>query len=138
MNVPESSFYTKIRHLPQCKNNLAILTRACFYSATAVLDHVNFHTFVKNVSSLKYLSRCIKPFIVRPITMKELTLRITESKFQAFPEFVKTLDYVEVPEADKRSMSELQSSLTQVKMMKEGKIEKLPVEDLLTLHHDTV
>jgi len=31
---------------------------------------------------------------------------------------------VEVPEADGKSLSELQSSLNQVKMMQEGKIEK--------------
>jgi len=56
--------------------------------------------------------------------MKQLTLNISDNKYQTFLEFIKTLDYVEVPEADKRSLSELQNSLKQVKMMQEGKIEK--------------
>jgi len=56
--------------------------------------------------------------------MKQLTLNLSDSKFHAFLEFIKTLNYVEVPEADGKSLSELQSSLNQVKMMQEGKIEK--------------
>ena len=63
--------------------------------------------------------------------MKQLTLNIVDSKFQAFLEFIKTLDYVEIPEADKKSLDELQNSLTQVKMMQEGKIEKQSAEDFL-------
>jgi len=65
------------------------------------------------------------------VIMKQLTLNIKDNKFQAFLEFIKTLDYVEVPEADKKSLSELQSSLNQVKMMQEGKIEKQSVNDFL-------
>ena len=56
--------------------------------------------------------------------MKQLTLNISDNKYQTFLEFIKTLDYVEVPEADKRSLNEMQNSLKQVKMMQEGKIEK--------------
>lgn len=63
--------------------------------------------------------------------MKQLTLNISDSKFQAFLEFIKTLDYVEVPEADKKSLTELQNSLNQVKMMQEGKIEKQSANDFL-------
>ncbi|KAF0203072.1 MAG: hypothetical protein FD170_1344 [Bacteroidetes bacterium] len=63
--------------------------------------------------------------------MKQLTLYINESKFQAFLEFIKTLDYVEVPEADKKSLTELQNSLNQVKMMQEGKIEKQSANEFL-------
>jgi hypothetical protein len=63
--------------------------------------------------------------------MKQLTLNINDNKFHAFLEFIKTLDYVEVPEADKKSMDELQSSLKQVKMMQEGKIEKQTANDFL-------
>lgn len=55
--------------------------------------------------------------------MKQLTLNINDNKFRTFLEFVKTLDYVEVQEDDK-SLAELQNSLKQVKMMREGKIEK--------------
>jgi len=65
------------------------------------------------------------------VIMKQLTLNIKDNKFQAFLEFIKTLDYVEVPEADKKSLSELQSSLNQVKMMQEGKIEKQSANDFL-------
>ncbi|MGE0020531.1 MAG: hypothetical protein AB7S72_12745 [Draconibacterium sp.] len=63
--------------------------------------------------------------------MKQLTLYINESKFNAFLEFIKTLDYIEVPEADKKSLSELQISFNQVKMMKEGKLEKQSANDFL-------
>ena len=63
--------------------------------------------------------------------MKQLTLNIVDSKFKAFLEFIKTLDYVEIPEADKKSLAELQNSLRQVKMMQEGKIEKQSAEDFL-------
>ena len=34
--------------------------------------------------------------------MRQLTLNIKENKFQAFLEFIKTLDYVEIPEAEKK------------------------------------
>jgi hypothetical protein len=63
--------------------------------------------------------------------MKQITLNIRENKFKTFLEFIKTLDYVEVPEADKKAMEELQNSLNQVKLMKEGKIEKQSAEDFL-------
>ena len=56
--------------------------------------------------------------------MKQLTLNISENKFYAFLEFIKTLDYVEVPEVDKKVLNGLQHSLNQVKLMQEGKIEK--------------
>jgi hypothetical protein len=35
--------------------------------------------------------------------MVQLTLNIKDNKFQTFIEFIKTLDYVEVPEVDKKS-----------------------------------
>jgi hypothetical protein len=59
--------------------------------------------------------------------MRQLTLNINENKFQAFWEFIKTLDYVEIPEAEKKALSELQKSLGQVKEMKDGQIEKRTV-----------
>jgi len=65
------------------------------------------------------------------LIMKQLTLNIRENKFQAFLEFIKTLDYVEVPEADKKALDQLQNSLNQVKLMQEGKIEKQSAEDFL-------
>ena len=63
--------------------------------------------------------------------MKQLTINIVDSKFKAFLEFIKTLDYVEIPEVDKKSLAELQNSLRQVKMMQDGKMEKQSAEDLL-------
>lgn len=63
--------------------------------------------------------------------MKQITLNIRDNKFQTFLEFIKTLDYVEVPEVDKKALSELQHSLNQVKLMQEGKIEKQSAEDFL-------
>lgn len=63
--------------------------------------------------------------------MKQLTLNIRDNKFTTFLEFIKTLDYVEVPEADKKAIDDLQASLNQVKLMQEGKIEKQSVEDFL-------
>ena len=63
--------------------------------------------------------------------MKQLTLNISDSKFSTFLEFIKTLDYVEVPEVDKKALNELQGSLNQVKLMQEGKIEKQSAEDFL-------
>ena len=63
--------------------------------------------------------------------MRQLTLNISDNKFSTFLEFIKTLDYVEVPEVDKQALSELQGSLNQVKLMQEGKIEKQSAEDFL-------
>lgn len=63
--------------------------------------------------------------------MRQITLNISDNKFQTFLEFIKTLDYVEVPEVDKKALDELQGSLNQVKLMREGKIEKQTAEDFL-------
>jgi hypothetical protein len=63
--------------------------------------------------------------------MKQITLNIKEHRFHAFLEFIKTLDYVEIPEADKKSLIELQKSLNQVKLLKEGKIKRQSAEDFL-------
>ncbi|MBN1184525.1 MAG: hypothetical protein JXB49_19690 [Bacteroidales bacterium] len=63
--------------------------------------------------------------------MKQITLNISDNKFQAFLEYIKTLDYVEVPVAEKKYLDKLQSSLNQVKLMKEGKTEKQSAEDFL-------
>lgn len=63
--------------------------------------------------------------------MKQLTLNISDNKLHTFLEFIKTLDYEEVPEADKKSLNELQNSLNQVKLMQEGEIVKQTAEDFL-------
>lgn len=63
--------------------------------------------------------------------MKQLTINISDNKYNTFLEFIKTLDYVEVPEVDEKALNELQNSLNQVKRMQEGKIEKQSAEDFL-------
>ncbi len=63
--------------------------------------------------------------------MRQLTLNISDNKFNTFLEFIRTLDYVEVTEIDKKALNELQKSLNQVKKMKEGKIKKQSAEDFL-------
>lgn len=63
--------------------------------------------------------------------MKQLILNIKDSKYQTFLEFIKTLDYVEVPEAGQEALHQLENSLKQVKLMKEGKIDKQSAEEFL-------
>ena len=63
--------------------------------------------------------------------MQQLTLNIRDNKFNAFLEFIKTLDYVEVREVDKKTLAKLLCSFEQVKMMQEGKIEKQTANDFL-------
>ncbi len=62
--------------------------------------------------------------------MKQLVLNISDSKFDAFLSFIKTLSYVKVEKED-HFLSELQTSLNQVKLMKDGKLEKQTVNDFL-------
>ena len=62
--------------------------------------------------------------------MKQLTLNINDNKFRTFLKFIRTLDYVEVQETE-QSFAELQSSLKQVKQMREGKMEKPSAKDFL-------
>ena len=63
--------------------------------------------------------------------MKQVTLNIADSKFKAFLEFIKTLDYVKVEDLEEKALEELQSSLNQVKLMQEGKLPKQSVQDFL-------
>ena len=53
--------------------------------------------------------------------MKQLTINIADNKFEVFLEFIKTLDYVKVEDGEEKALEELQSSLMQVKLMKEGR-----------------
>ena len=63
--------------------------------------------------------------------MKQITLTIADNKFKTFLEFIKTLDYVKVEEVEDKALEELQSSLKQVKLMKEGKLPKQSAQDFL-------
>jgi len=63
--------------------------------------------------------------------MKQLTLNIADSKFKTFLEFIKTLDYVKVEDVEEKALEELQSSLDQVKLIKEGKLPKQSAKEFL-------
>ena len=63
--------------------------------------------------------------------MKQITLNVAENKFKAFLDFIKTLDYVKVENGDEKALGELQSSLKQVRLMKEGKLPKQSAKDFL-------
>jgi len=63
--------------------------------------------------------------------MKQVTLNIADSKFNTFLEFIKTLDYVKVENDEEKALSELQSSLKQVKLMQDGKLPKQSATDFL-------
>jgi hypothetical protein len=63
--------------------------------------------------------------------MKQVTLKIADSKFKTFLEFIKTLDYVKVEDVEEKALEELQSSFHQVKLMQEGKLPKQSAKDFL-------
>lgn len=58
-------------------------------------------------------------------------MHIEDSKFSTFIEFLKTLDYVKVEDSNSKAMKELESSLEQVRLIKEGKLPKKSVNALL-------
>ena len=62
--------------------------------------------------------------------MKQVTLNIANNKINTFLELIKTLDYVQVDNTEE-ALKELQSSLNQVKLMQEGKLEKQSAADFL-------
>lgn len=63
--------------------------------------------------------------------MKQLTLTISDNKFNAFLEFIKTLDYVKVEDIEETAMEELKNSLRQVKLMRDGKLPKQSAKEFL-------
>ncbi len=64
-------------------------------------------------------------------TMKQITLTDAENKFKTFLDFVKTLNYTKVVEAEETAVNELQNSLMQVKLIQTGKLPKKSAEQLL-------
>ena len=66
----------------------------------------------------------------RIFNMKEITLTIEDKKFEAFVNFLKTLDYVKVAE-DSFTLREFRRSLNEVKLMQTGKLRKRDVRELL-------
>jgi hypothetical protein len=63
--------------------------------------------------------------------VKQLTLTISDNKFNAFLEFIKTLDYVKVEDIEETAMEELKNSLRQVKLMRDGKLPKQSAKEFL-------
>ncbi|MCH7399331.1 hypothetical protein MM236_15120 [Belliella sp. DSM 107340] len=63
--------------------------------------------------------------------MKQLTLNISENKYKTFLEFIRTLDYVKVEEIDEEALDELKVSLSEVKLIREGKLPKQKAKDFL-------
>ncbi len=63
--------------------------------------------------------------------MKQLTINISENKYKTFLEFIKTLDYVKVEEVDEDVLSNLKVSLSEVKLIREGKLPKEKAKDFL-------
>lgn len=63
--------------------------------------------------------------------MKQITLNIADNKFTTFLEFIKTLDYVKIEYSEEKAIEELQNSLKQVKLMREGKLPKRSAKDFL-------
>lgn len=62
--------------------------------------------------------------------MKQITLEIEDTKFDALVKFLKTLDYVRVSKGS-FTINDFQNSLNQVKQIKEGKLPKRNIEQLL-------
>jgi len=60
-----------------------------------------------------------------------VTLNIADSKFNTFLEFIKTLEYVKIENDEDKALTELQSSLNQVKLMQDGKLPKQSATDFL-------
>jgi hypothetical protein len=66
---------------------------------------------------------------VKAANMKHVTLKVTDSKFKAFIEFVKTLDYVKIDSGE--NLADLEKGLKEVKQIQDGKLKSRPVQDLL-------
>lgn len=61
--------------------------------------------------------------------MKKITLHIPDNKFKTFVDFIQTLDYVKIQEAENEALIGLENSLKEVKAMKDGRIAKRKFKD---------
>jgi hypothetical protein len=61
--------------------------------------------------------------------MKQITLNIDESKFQAFLNFIKTLDYVSVSDDMAIPIEHQQEAQKRLKLIQEGKMKTRSWED---------
>jgi len=62
--------------------------------------------------------------------MKEITLAVEDKQFDTLLHFLKTLDYVKVSDGI-FTLRDFKRSLAEVKLMREGKLPKRPIEQLL-------
>ena len=63
--------------------------------------------------------------------MKQIILNILYKKFNIFFDFIQKLDYVEVESVREHDLAELQESLHQVKLIREGRLPKQTVQDFM-------
>lgn len=66
--------------------------------------------------------------------MKQLTLNITDNKFKAFLEFIKTLDYVQVDDdgdSKEAILDNIKKGLEEVKQAKQGTLKTTSAKDFL-------
>lgn len=63
--------------------------------------------------------------------MKQITLNIPDRKFKSFLDLIGSLDYVKVEDIEQTALSELQNSLNQVKLIKQGKLPKQTAREFL-------
>lgn len=67
--------------------------------------------------------------------MKQVILNIQESKYSFFLELLKSLDFVQIEDADGDSKKEIEKNLKQgfrdLKKYKEGKLKTSPAKDFL-------
>jgi len=66
--------------------------------------------------------------------MREVRLKIADSKFQFFMELIKSLDFVQVDnDGDSKTsiLSNIKKGLEEVKLAKQGKLKTTPAKDFL-------
>ena len=63
--------------------------------------------------------------------MKQIMLNVPDNKFKIFLDLIKSLGYVKVTDIEETAFGELQNSLKQVKLMKDGKLAKQTAQEFL-------
>ena len=66
--------------------------------------------------------------------MKEVTLKISDNKFQFFMELIRNLDFVQVDTSEdskKDILKNIKTGLNEVKLSREGKLETTSANDFL-------
>ena len=89
---------------------------------------------IQNIIFVKVEQHTFSRLCILTTIMKQLTLNIADNKFQAFLEFIKTLDYVKVEEegdSKEAIIANLKEGFKEMKLYKEGKISGTPLKDFL-------